>query len=91
MSMLPPGAFPPELEAYVQEKIAEGRFRSREEFTLAAASAYREMDQRRAQLKADIQAALDEVSEGRCAPLDIEAIQAELMEELDSNGQPKAR
>ena len=91
MSMLPLGAFPPELEAYVQEKIAEGRFQSREEFALAAASAYREMDHRRAQLKADIQVALDDVRAGRCAPLDIEAIQAELMEELDSNGQPKAR
>jgi Arc/MetJ-type ribon-helix-helix transcriptional regulator len=84
MSTLPPDAFPPDLEAYVQQKIAEGRFQSREEFALAAANAYREVDEKRAQLKADIQAALDEVREGRCAPLDIEAIQAELMEELDS-------
>lgn len=90
MSTLPPDAFPPDLEAYVQQKIAEGRFQSREEFALAAARVYREMDERQKQLKADIQAAIAEADAGLCEPLDIEQIKAELMAELDPNGQPKA-
>ena len=84
-------AFPPDIEAYVQHKIASGQFHSREELAAEALRVYRDMEQRHAQLKADIQAALIQVRNGNSAPLDIEAIQAELLEELDANGQPKAR
>jgi Arc/MetJ-type ribon-helix-helix transcriptional regulator len=91
MSTLPADAFPPDLEAYVQQEIAAGRFQSREEFALTAARAYRDFDERRKQLKADIEAAIAEADAGLCEPLDIEQIKAELMAELDWNGQPKAR
>jgi putative addiction module CopG family antidote len=84
-------SLPPDIEAYVQEKIATGQFHSREEIAVEALRVYREMEQRRAQLKAEIQAALAEVRNGGSAPLDIEAIQAELLEELDDHGRPKAR
>ena len=89
MSMLPPDTFPPDIEAYVQQKIAEGRFKSREELTLAADRVYRDMEQRHEQLKADIQAAIAEADAGKSAPLDIAALKAELMDELDENGHRK--
>ncbi len=86
MSTLPPDAFPPDLEAYVQQKIAEGCFQSREEFTLTAARAYREKDERQKQLKADIQAAIAEADAGLCEPLDIESLKAEILANMDDRG-----
>lgn len=82
-------AFPPDIEAYVQEKIAQGQFRSRDELAVEAVRLYREIELKHAHLKTDIQAALDEADRGLCEPLDIEAIQAELIAELDPNGRPK--
>jgi Arc/MetJ-type ribon-helix-helix transcriptional regulator len=84
-------SFPPDIEAYVQEKIAPGQFHSREEIAVEALRVYRDMEKRHAELKADIQAALAEVRNGGSEPLDIAAIQAELLEELDDHGRPKAR
>jgi len=81
--------YPPELEAYVQQKIASGEFNSRDELAVEAVRLYREIEQRRAQLKADVQAAIDEADRGLCEPLDIDAIKAELRAELDSKGRPK--
>jgi putative addiction module CopG family antidote len=52
--------YPPELEAYVQQKIASGEFNSRDELAVEAVRLYREIEQKRAQLKADVQAAIDE-------------------------------
>jgi hypothetical protein len=46
--------------------------------TIEAVRLYREMETRRAQLKADIQEAIDESDRGLSEPLDMEAIEAEL-------------
>ena len=81
--------YPPDLEQFVAEQVATGMFRDREEFAVEAARLYQEMEARRAQLKADIQIAIDEADRGLVAPLDIEEIQAELIAELDENGRPK--
>ena len=81
--------YPPDLEAYVQQKIAAGDFSSREELTIEAVRLYREVERKRAQLKSDVQAAIDEADRGLCEPLDIEAIKAELENELDSRGRSK--
>ena len=86
MSTLPPDAFPPDLEAYVQQEIAAGRFQSREEFALTAARTYREMDERRKQLKADIEAAIAEADAGLCEPLDIEELKKEILANMDDHG-----
>jgi putative addiction module CopG family antidote len=81
--------YPPDLEAYVQQKLATGQFGSREELAIEAVRLYKEMEAKHEQLKADIQAAIKEADDGKCEPLDIEAIQAELLEELDTEGRPK--
>ncbi|MBX9787301.1 MAG: hypothetical protein K2Y37_00165 [Pirellulales bacterium] len=77
--------YPPDLELYVQQKIASGEFQSAEQFAAVAARLYRRLERRRDELKASIDAGLAELDAGDCAPLDIEAIKAELIAELDLN------
>lgn len=80
--------YPPDLESYIQAKVSSGEFRSREDFVVEAAKLYRDIEQHRRELKSDIAAALVESSRGESAPLDIEAIKAELIDELDDQGDP---
>ncbi len=79
--------FPPDIEAYVQQKIASGQFHSRDELAVEAVRVYRALEAKHAQLKSDVQAAIDESDRGLSVPLDIEAIKAQLMAELDGSGQ----
>jgi putative addiction module CopG family antidote len=81
--------FPPDLEAYIQQKVTSGQFSSPHELTIEALRLYREIETKRAQLKADIQEAIDEADRGLCEPLDIDAIKAELDADLDSLGLPE--
>lgn len=76
---------PPDLEAYVQQKIASGEFGSRDELAAEALRIYRELEARQAKLKADVQLAIEESNRGLSEPLDIDAIKAELRAELDSS------
>ena len=79
--------FRPNLEAYVQHKLAAGQFASRDELTAEAVRrVYRELETKRAQLKSDVQAAIDEAEQGLAEPLDIDAIKAELTAELAPDG-----
>ncbi len=81
--------YPPDLENYVQQKIASGEFQSVEEFAIVAARLYREMESREAELKAQIDAAIAEVEAGNCAPMDFDELTAELMAELEKKGIPE--
>jgi hypothetical protein len=78
--------YPHDMEGYVQQKLASGQFGSREELTAEALRVYRELEIKHAQLKSDVQAAIDECDRGLCAPLDIEAIETELISELRPDG-----
>jgi putative addiction module CopG family antidote len=78
--------FPPDLEAYIQQKVASGQFSSPHELTVEAVRIYRELEARRAQLKSDVQAAIDESRQGLSEPLDMEAIKAELRAKWNSRG-----
>jgi putative addiction module CopG family antidote len=78
--------FPPDIEAYVQQKISAGQFGSRDELAAEAVRVYRDLETRHAQLKSDVQAAIDEADRGLAEPLDIEAIKAELIAEFDLEG-----
>jgi Arc/MetJ-type ribon-helix-helix transcriptional regulator len=80
---------PAELEQYVETKVAAGEFASRDALVLEAVRLYRELELRHDLLKADIQLAIKQSDEGMSAPLDIQAIQRELSEELDERGRPK--
>ena len=82
-------SYPPDLAQYIQTKVSSGEFRSQDEFAIEAARLYRDLENRPARLKSDVQAAIDEADRGECGPMDIETIKAELMAELDENGQPR--
>ena len=73
----------PDIEQYIQQKVASGQFASSEEFALEAMRLYRDLEVRHELLRGDVQAALDEAEKGLSEPLDVDAIKKELIDELD--------
>lgn len=82
-------SLPGDLEQYVGGKVASGAFGSREEFLVETVRVYRRLEARQERLKGDVQAGIDQADRGLCEPLDVEAIQRELLEELDEQGRPR--
>lgn len=82
--------YPPDLDAYVQQKIASGQFQSREEFAAEAIRMYREFEARRLRMKADIAASLEQADRGQCEPLDMDAIKQQLCEQVSPTGESMA-
>ena len=78
-----------DLDQYVHAKISSGEFGSREEFFLETARIYRELEARQADLKSLIKERINAADGSNLQPLDIDAIKAELAQELDASGQPK--
>lgn len=76
----------PDLEQYVQQKIASGQFASPEEFAMEAMRLYRELENRHESLRGDVQAAIDQSEQGQSEPLDMDSIKRELLEEIDERG-----
>jgi len=76
----------PDLEQYVQQQVASGRFASPEEFALEAMRLYRELETRHEALKGDIDAAIEQSEKGQSEPLDVDCIKKELTDELDEQG-----
>lgn len=74
---------PHELNAYIQQKVAQGDFQNRDEFFIAAATVYRNMEQRHERLKHDIAIALAEAEAGLAEPLDVDSLKRELRELLE--------
>src|SRR5262245_5659946 len=81
--------FPADIEAYVQQKIASGQFSSREELAAEAVRVYRDLELKHRQLESDIQAAIREADAGLVEPLDIDAIKAELVSEIGTDGRKR--
>ena len=84
-----PDSSTPDIEEYVQQKIASGEFESREQFALEAMRIYRELEARHEQLRTEVQERITQAEQGQVGPLDIGAIKQELVDELDENGQAK--
>lgn len=82
-------SYPPDLEAYVAQKVESGEFSSRDDFAVEAVRLYRELERRHAVLKADVTRAIDEARQGLAEPLDLEAIQEALRSQLDERGNPR--
>jgi Arc/MetJ-type ribon-helix-helix transcriptional regulator len=80
---------PPDVQQYVDDKVAAGDFVSRDALFLEAVRLYRELERRHESLKADVQSAIRQADQGASEPLDIEAIQRELLQELDERGRPR--
>ena len=69
-----PMTVPVEFEAFVEQAIASGRYRSEEELFADALRLLSERERKWQSLRDDIQAGLDEVEQGHVAPLDVEDI-----------------
>jgi putative addiction module CopG family antidote len=78
--------YPPELEAYIEQKVQSGEFSSRDDFQAEAIRLYRELEQRHHALKLDVAAALAESEQGESIPLDLDALKQELINEVDEQG-----
>ena len=81
--------YPIDVEVYLKDQVRAGQFRSRHDVIVAALRLARDIETRKASLKADILAEIDECECGMSEPLDIEALKAELETEGDSEGNPR--
>jgi Arc/MetJ-type ribon-helix-helix transcriptional regulator len=81
--------YPPELDAYIEQKVRSGEFSSRDEFETEAVCFYRELEARHESLKSDIAQALAESKRGEVAPLDVESLKEDLRQAVDDEGAPK--
>jgi hypothetical protein len=78
-----------EMENYVEQKIATGQFRTREEFAEEAARVYRALEERHSRLKSDVQAAIEEANAGLSEDFDMDAIKQEIIDEVDESGKTR--
>lgn len=80
--------YPPEIEAYVQSKIASGEFASREQFAVEAAKIYRDLEVQAGELRAEVQARLRRAGKGFSHVLDRDALKQEARQKFaDSESQ----
>ena len=78
-----------DLQSYVLEKIASGQFASPEEFATEAIRVYRQIETDHEALRKDVEKRIAQADAGKLKPLDIDAIKAKLMGEIDESGTPK--
>jgi Arc/MetJ-type ribon-helix-helix transcriptional regulator len=79
-------AYPPDLRDFVIQKIADGSFRSADEFAVKAASLYKELEERRVELRSQVQAGLDELDRGDFTEVTDEASLDSLFERIKDRG-----
>ncbi|MEX2140626.1 MAG: type II toxin-antitoxin system ParD family antitoxin [Pirellulales bacterium] len=84
-----PVALPPDLIAFVQDKVSSGSYETENEVIREALRLLRERDQvremRLAALRSEIQVGLDESARGQVAPLDMDEIKRSAAEMLLQN------
>lgn len=81
--------YPPDLQQIVDEELASGDFESESDLLIRALKVYRELKARHNSLRKDVETAIATADRGEVAPLDIDAIKAELTNELDESGDRK--
>lgn len=69
-----------EIDEYIQQKIKQGEFQSRDEFLEVAVSMYRDLEEHDG-LRAEIDRRLADVEAGRVGPLDIASLKSRLVRE----------
>jgi Arc/MetJ-type ribon-helix-helix transcriptional regulator len=79
-------SYPPDIQQYVQQKIASGVFKSVDEFAIEAAALYCEMDRRRESLRAKIAQATAELDRGEGIVLDGEEQLHAFFEDIKAEG-----
>ena len=85
-------ALPPDLEAYVKQKLDAGEFSSRDELEAHALAVYRELESQHADLRAEVQGRIDQAERGEVVPFDkddVEGLARDLSAELNEDGTPR--
>ncbi|MEQ8856451.1 type II toxin-antitoxin system ParD family antitoxin [Gimesia sp.] len=70
--------YPPEILKFIEEEMASGHYEDESALVTEALEVFRELKQRHAELKQQIQQSLEAERAGRVMPLDIDAIVSEL-------------
>ncbi|QDT71055.1 hypothetical protein [Lacipirellula limnantheis] len=82
-------SYPPEIQAFVQQKIAAGVVRSADEFAIEAAALYCEVDRRREELKAKVAAGMAQLETGDYVDIDGEEELREFFEDVKRRGRER--
>ena len=79
-------SYPPELEQFVKQELANGTYENEEELVIDALTAFREMKQRHDELRRDVQRSIEQADRAEVAPLDTEATIAEARRRFAQRG-----
>ena len=82
-------SIPSNLQPFVEQEIASGAVGNETELVSKALELYREMKDRHASLRADVQASLTQAEAGDVSPLDMNVIKETLRSELNDSDQPR--
>lgn len=77
---------PPDLQAFVESRLASGNFQSLDEVAFAAMRAVRDKEEKVAQLRLEIAEAIQELDAGLEEEWEVESIKRELREEFGEHG-----
>jgi len=77
-----PHALPPELERYVENEVASGKFRTADEVICEALRLLQARERRLDRLRADIDSAFDEIARGEVIDLPDESAQRKFFDAL---------
>ena len=80
---------PPELQSFIADGIASGRFRSEDEAIVEGLNLLRGRERKLEALRADIQIGVDEADAGLVSPLDIDDIKRRGRERLAAESREK--
>lgn len=79
--------FPPQVEQFVRQELATGRYENEQDLLIRALKVYQELKTRHEALRADVQRSIDQAERGEVASLDMGVIKDRLRSDLDENGQ----
>ena len=81
-------AYSPEIAKFIEEELATGAYEDESALMAEALEVFRELKQRHAELRQQIQQSLQDEKAGRIAPFDMNEIISELESEIDETDQP---
>ena len=80
-------SIPQDLQQFVQQEVASGKYRSEEDLLCAGLRLLRERERRLQALREDIKPALEQLDRGEGEPLDAESIKARSRKRLAARGE----
>ncbi len=79
--------YSPEIKKFIEEELATGAYEDESALIAEALGVFRELKQRHAELRQQIQQSLEDEKAGRVALFDVHEIISELELEVDETGQ----